>query len=269
MNDEPMLEADDIQGHIAPGFGTRHQYVIGLDLVQTGPARAILFDLVGQVTSMRVAKTHRDRRRQALLETGERPDDPEVMMAIAVSAKGVRRLGRAPEEVADPFFTQGQAADAAALRDPIGPHGVLNWRVGATPETTPDVLLILASERESALMTRVSALLTRFGATVDLLYEEAAQLLPGDIEHFGFRDGISQPAPRGRLDADTPLIRRRFPASGARADTHAAAPGQPLLWPGQFIFGYQGQAFDSFAAGSVAEPGASWMRNVPCWCFGV
>src|SRR5204862_6718843 len=74
-----------------------------------------------------------------------------------------------------------------------------------------------------------------------LIYEEEGENLPGDLaghEHFGFKDGVSQPGIRGRasaapLDFLTP---RLIDPQDPLALTHAR-PGQPLLWPGQFVLG--------------------------------
>ena len=57
-------------------------------------------------------------------------------------------------------------------------------------------------------------------------------------EHFGFLDGISQPGLRGRISDDLRdvLTFREDPGS----QDHGK-PGQDLIWPGEFVFGYPGQ----------------------------
>ncbi len=53
--------------------------------------------------------------------------------------------------------------------------------------------------------------------------------IPGH-EHFGFKDGVSQPGIRGVDPPDDPI-----------GNPDQGHPGQDLLWPGEFILGYATQ----------------------------
>ena len=68
-----------------------------------------------------------------------------------------------------------------------------------------------------------------------LVHTQAGEA-PTDVpanEHFGFRDGISQPGREG-LHAVGETRRLRTPG-------HQGVPGQDLLWPGEFVLGYPTQ----------------------------
>ena len=70
-----------------------------------------------------------------------------------------------------------------------------------------------------------------FNGTVHLLFTQEGlvrQDEPGH-EHFGFKDGVSQPGIRG---VDTPR---------PGGEPNQGNPGQDLLWPGEFVLGYQTQ----------------------------
>jgi Dyp-type peroxidase family len=70
-------------------------------------------------------------------------------------------------------------------------------------------------------------------------------------EHFGFLDGISQPGIRGLTTKSNPMQK---PDKGL--------PGQDLLWPGEFVFGYPGQDKDDMVkAGPRPDMVAPWLRN--------
>ena len=70
-------------------------------------------------------------------------------------------------------------------------------------------------------------------------------------EHFGFRDGVSQPAIRGLTLPSLP--------SGA---PDQRLPGQDLLWPGEFILGYPGQdPRDPKEPGPIVPLPAPWAKN--------
>src|SRR5205823_4356027 len=91
----------------------------------------------------------------------------------------------------------------------------------------------------------------RIRSGVQVLYKQHGATLPPPLtghEHFGFLDGVSQPGLRGRLSDDPRdvLTLRQNPL-----DRNQGKPGQDLLWPGEFVFGYPGQD----AGKPVEEPG--------------
>jgi Dyp-type peroxidase family len=105
----------------------------------------------------------------------------------------------------------------------------------------------------------------RSGASIVFKQEGRTQLgtLAGH-EHFGFLDGISQPGLRGRISSwsHDVLTPRQNPD-----DPDQGKPGQDLLWPGEFVFGYPGQSADR----DVADAGLDSLMDraghpvVPRW----
>jgi Dyp-type peroxidase family len=99
---------------------------------------------------------------------------------------------------------------------------------------------------------------------VRLIYKQQGATLPQPLaghEHFGFLDGVSQPGLRGRLseEATDVLTPRRNPH-----DPDQGKPGQDLIWPGEFVFGYPGQTSD--AQGKVSDEGPDSLRGAgPVW----
>jgi Dyp-type peroxidase family len=63
-------------------------------------------------------------------------------------------------------------------------------------------------------------------------------------EHFGFKDGISQPAVRGRISENEFLETVRQPSDPDYTKPELAEPGQPLVCVGQFVLGYPTQVLD-------------------------
>jgi deferrochelatase/peroxidase EfeB len=77
-------------------------------------------------------------------------------------------------------------------------------------------------------------------------------------EHFGFADGVSQPGIRGRISEGSPLT----PSNSQ--DENQGAPGQDLLWPGEFVFGFPGQNPDApefFVKGPDKQPPIPFMQH--------
>ena len=250
---EPVLAVADIQGNVLPGFNTRHQTLLGLRF--DGDARSWLASVLPKVSTLADVHGYRLVRRQARVH-GAAPAASPVWVNVAFDAKGLAALGADVDRVRDQRFRQGmgEASNLGDPRDRDHPGHLSRWVVGGTPANTPDALLIVASDDDAAVRERVAQL--RDGLTV--VYEQEGHGLDGEIEHFGFRDGISSVGVRGRLDtsAGRHLTRRTVDSD------RFGRPGQPLVWPGQFLFGYPRQrADDPVKAGPVSRGGHAWMDN--------
>jgi len=269
---EPVLEVDEIQGNILPGFGSRHQVLLGLKFNegQTADAKSWLARLVPSIATLRDVNTLRNLRRSLLRRQPAMPSAPSApWINIAFSIGGLRLLTPDADTIRDPSFRKGMALLSGSLGDPTRPDQEghpSRWIVGGTPETTPDVLLILGAADACQLHDLAGGLRMSLAGLpasgLRVVYDQEAFVLEGEKEHFGFRDGISQVGPRGRL-SDLPfhfLTRRYIDPADPRALTHGK-PGQPLVWPGQFVFGYATQQDDEGGPGPMADGGPEWMRN--------
>src|SRR5207247_7197088 len=117
------------------------------------------------------------------------------------------------------------------------------WVIGGTGRV-PDVLLIVASDDPAQLADAVARLRPAAAdgaAAPEVVWQEQGMTrpdLPGH-EHFGFKDGVSQPGVRGLISRRpdvylTPRLLKPAPVG----EVPFARPGQPLIWPGQFVLGY-------------------------------
>ncbi len=92
------------------------------------------------------------------------------------------------------------------------------------------------------------------GSSIKVIYSEMGSVRAGKErghEHFGFLDNVSQPGVRGLTPPIEPIY---HPDQGL--------PGQDLIWPGEFVFGYPGQdPKDPIKRGPAPEMAAPWMRN--------
>ncbi|MBV9211660.1 MAG: Dyp-type peroxidase, partial [Acidobacteria bacterium] len=79
-------------------------------------------------------------------------------------------------------------------------------------------------------------------------------------EHFGFKDGVSQPGMRGKAsDAPGDFITPRYINPTDSRSSLFAKPGQLLVWPGQFLLGMQRQNPED-----LYTPAAE-AANFPAW----
>jgi len=158
---------------------------------------------------------------------------------------GIRRSGL------DPSFEEGadSAETIARLNDPPKSR----WLPKFTSDRIDGVFLITGPDPPSVTL-HSNKLLNFFGTSVKVVYSETGATRPGaerGHEHFGFLDGISQPGVRG-LTSRLNAIR----------EPNEGFPGQDLLWPGEFVFGYPGQdPGHPTKEGPPPEMAAAWMRN--------
>lgn len=263
---EPVLRIHDIQGNVLPGLNTRCQLLLGVRFDEADAASALrswLARIMPRVTSLATAVAQRNARRAAL-RRGELRPRAGPMLSLALNADGLRLLTSDVDEMHDEAFKGGMYG-RSSLGDPRPPArgSSETWLMGGSRGTTPHVLLTLGGDVEQELARsgqRTVEEARRAGGST--IFEQAGQVLPGAREHFGFRDGISQPAARGRLsDLDRHYLVRRYLCPDDPAALTQASPGQPLVWPGQFVFGYPGQ--DSTDPLPPLEPerpfGPEWM----------
>lgn len=252
--DEPVYDEHaraDIQGNIVPGFNKSHQHFLFLCVRDREQARRWVAGIASTITSMDEALGFvRELRARRLAEGVRAPSGmAATWVNIAFSYPGIATLSSADEakRFGEESFRQGLAARSTYLGDPTSaehPGHRDNWFVGA-PHNEADVLVIVAADHEHDLTARVEEI--RAGlAGLDVVYEQCAAALPGALEgheHFGFKDGVSQPGVRGRLsEAPDDFITPRYAAAPVPGDPDVrpalyGTPGQQLVWPGQFLLG--------------------------------
>jgi Dyp-type peroxidase family len=266
---EPQLTVGNIQGNIIAGFNKDFQTLLFLRIDDATLFKAWLADFVNLVATAeeviafnRLFKRTRDRR-------GYSGSVKASWINIAFSHAALAQLTADADSFTDSSFKSGVVAQSAALGDPTAGDAEghpSQWLIG-DDQNGAQVLIIVAADTLADLETEVAhveQLLfaphrrgrpVRCGASLIFKQEGRTQLgtLAGH-EHFGFLDGVSQPGLRGRIsnhkhDVLTPRQNPDDPDQGK--------PGQDLLWPGEFVFGYPGQDANQ----EVAQPGPDSMTD--------
>ena len=122
-----------------------------------------------------------------------------------------------------------------------------NWVVGKPGEEL-DALILVAGDHRDPVSRRADGLQQRIErAGIAVAYREDGNVRQDDDagdtrgqEHFGFEDGVSQPAIRGRIrtGGEERLISPRNIDPRVQPQTWLyGRPGQALLWPGEFLLG--------------------------------
>jgi Dyp-type peroxidase family len=278
---EDLLEVNDIQGNILAGFNKDFQTFLFLKIND----RNIVKDWLSAITTRisTVAEVHSFNNIFRALRARRKGEDPRGMVAtwlnIAFTSAGIQALTSEEEmgKFQDTPFRLGMHERAGLLGDPLDANGQpANWVIGSAANI-PDILLIIASDDPAQLDAKIGRVKESIEAlpkplgdssakhALEILYEQRGRTRadkPGH-EHFGFKDGVSQPGIRGRIskEAKSFLTERLIDTQEARALLFGR-PGQPLIWPGQFVFGYKRQqAQDPLRPDKALTPSPSWARN--------
>src|SRR5262249_16876477 len=175
----------------------------------------------------------------------------QSFLNLSFTKDGITQLIGADRPRLDPSFERGadHPDTTGTLHDPPKSR----WLPKFAADRIHGVFLITAPDPASVMFAS-NELLRILGSSISAIYSETGTTRPGPErghEHFGFLDGISQPGIRG-------LTRRSDPAH--RPDQ--GLPGQDLIWPGEFVFGYPGQNSNHpTREGAPAEMAAPWLRN--------
>jgi Dyp-type peroxidase family len=208
---------------------------------------------------------------QKMLDEPTRP----MWFAVAITFSGLVKLDSSLDAALRDFtaFRAGAAAvraygdggptrSAALVGDPKAsdPAG---WLVG-NPETSPvDVVLTIAADDDVLLANAAREQQTRaaeHGLHVLTLDQGGGNTTQGQfagrlgngIDHFGFRDGISQPGVRGF----TPEVIRH------RRLEVADQPGSPVIASGEFVLGYDAEPRFYPVSGRPGRPTPpDWMHD--------
>jgi Dyp-type peroxidase family len=246
---EPVYGAKaraNIQGNTIPGFNKDHQHFLFFRLGNLKRAKQWLRWIGPLITSMEevlaFVRAHRALRRRL----GVEPPMCASWVNIAFSHRAIELLAGMADAAAfgEQSFRQGLAARSTFLGDPTKashPGHRRKWVVGG-PRKEADILVIVAADDPEDLVTLVDEMKRRAAdARLRLLFEQRGDTLPGRLrghEHFGFKDGVSQPGVRGKVSpAPGDFITPRYIDHADPRARFFAKPGQLLLWPGQFLLG--------------------------------
>jgi Dyp-type peroxidase family len=287
--DEPVLNVGNIQGSVLTGFNKSHRILLFLK-VDTHKISGFKEWLKSQIPFFatsdeviaftRLFKATRARR-------GREGTVKSTWTNIAFSFAMLKHLNGEADQFADEAFRQGLANRSADLGDPTeGRYSSGNWLVGG-PDNEADVMLMIEADDRadmldefSRIQESIDGLQSPAGGLVDtgirILFKDEGANLPAPLtghEHFGFLDGVSQPGLRGLLPHDKNDVltlrqnpnKRDQPNEEGKIATAQGKPGQDLLYPGEFVFGYprQNPKDDGRFDGPNADPGHNSLEGLP------
>ena len=223
------LDLKDIQGNLVRGYTYPVGAYVFVGISDAARGRAWLRGLLDNVTTAEP------------WENGA----PESTMNLSFTYTGLVALG-VGEQVLATFpedFREGMAARAELLGD-VGDSAPEHWEAGLGTGEAHVLVTLYAVDSET--LDRVRAELgATFDDAVKLVHEQRSEALPEGRDHFGFKDGIAQPALSGSGAEPRPGDGLPNPGGGWRE-----------LSPGEFILGYKDED-----GGLPLAPTAPFDRN--------
>jgi Dyp-type peroxidase family len=258
--EEDRLRVENIQGNILGGFNKDFQTLLFYRIEKPKEFKKWLNAFVPFIATSaeviafnRLYKSVRSRRQK------ETNTVKATWINIAFSQPGLKKL-RSDASFNDAAFMGGLLSRSEALGDPkTGAGSPSTWKIGG-PNKEAEVVLIVASDDKEDMEDTVKDIKKNIQGAKKL-FEDEGRNLPGDLhghEHFGFLDGVSQPGIRGHVSDDPSdvLTPRQNPENRQQGK-----PGQELLWPGEFVFGYHGQ----IETGEDITPPGPEVNEKPSW----
>jgi Dyp-type peroxidase family len=228
----PGLDLDQIQGDVLIGLQKIVERFVFFEIKDVVQFKALLRRRIAhRVTTSRIVQL-REFQLQNHKNQGQTTILPIVGVNLGFTKDGIGKLLPAAD-LQDPSFKNGARSQAAALNDPVDAQGNPSTWVAQFLNAVVDGVFLITGGTKTAVDDEAAELLSILGSTVAVSYDESGNVRPGleaGHEHFGWLDGVSQPGVVGLV---TPF------------------PGQRLLDPGLFAFGY----------GVTSKPPLPWMSN--------
>jgi Dyp-type peroxidase family len=175
------IDLADIQGNVLRGYTMPAAAYLFLRIVDVDAARRLMTRMLPQVVT---AEPWTER--------------PGAAMNVAFTASGLSRLV-APEvlESFPPVFREGMAARADHLGD-RGPSSPANWVRGLGTGDAHALVSVYAADKATLQTALAEVIGVDAGAqAVSLVHLQQAEARADGRDHFGFFDGIAQPAVLG------------------------------------------------------------------------
>lgn len=185
------LDLQDIQGLIMRGYGN---------------LRAACYVLL-TISNPRLAKIWLGTLAD-VIANGQAKQEVQALN-IAFTNLGIKRLGLEPAACgfSDEFTSGIATAHRSLLLGDVAESSPTHWLWGGPTDIQPiDMVLMIFAKDDDALSEIYTSYSKQFAANnglVEALKLDTVDL--GDIEHFGFKDGISQPVIEGSGQATSPM----------------------------------------------------------------
>jgi Dyp-type peroxidase family len=219
-------DLDSIQGIGIAGFKKDHQELIFVTFGAPPASKALVKALRHRISHAAEVGDFNEDFSEALHQHGQDPDLTALWVGIGISASGLEKLGASLDELpagaGRDAFRAGMAARNTAIGD-SGPNDPTHWLPPFRTRGGVDAVIVVAGDEPTdvdRVVDEIAEAVTHHEGTV--VFQERGATLIGEMrghEHFGFKDGASQPAIVGY-------------------DTGPGPQEPPAVPAGEFVLGY-------------------------------
>ncbi|MFG2692959.1 Dyp-type peroxidase [Kitasatospora sp. NPDC048407] len=249
----PLRTSTDIQGNILAAFNKDFMDFRYLHFPDAARGRGWLSAILNTVSTTSETEDFNEQFSLARRAFGRDPNLVTVRCGVSLTFDGLMAVANKPDQVRKDLednkmqsFLAGAAARAADLGD-TDESDPKQWLFGAgTGNQVVHAVLIVAADTDEMLQEKLKNLDAVENANqIVRVHVDEGRTLTGLLkghEHFGYKDGISQPGVKDfhPESPDQPGVR----------DMHA---GTELIEPGEFVFGQKSENGD--------RPAPQWMAN--------
>lgn len=253
----PLRGSREIQGNVLTAFNKDHQLLRFVRFTDDGLGRTWLAAMLGHVSTTADVEDFNEVFSLGRALSGGDPAGLRATWAnVSLTPEGLVELSLNPDATREdlrPHFPH-TAEQAARANGDTGDSAPSHWRFGRADQHVHAVVTV-ASDDPARLADRerdLDVLDTLLGVT--LVHEEHASTLPGERrgrEHFGYKDGVSQPGVRGF-----------HPEDPARPGHRAGRPGSLLVNAGEFVFGHPAESDRPDAAAWLTDGSIQVIRRL-------
>jgi Dyp-type peroxidase family len=258
----PLRDSEEIQGNVLGAFNKPHTTFLLLNFTNQQGARDWLKEVLPRVTTTNELEDWNKEFSEAKRASGgQDPPMQAVWVNVGLTIDGLDALAEDFDSLDDDLtrladrwggfaaFRQKPRARADSVGD-RGRSAPETWLFGGPGQPDVDAVVTVAADEPEDLQTRLSEI-EQHAATngVTTIFRLEGNTLPGERaghEHFGFKDGISQPGVRQFHEPDPD-----------DHDERKGHPGTELVQPGEFVLGYRDEHHDDRDHNAI--PG--WMKD--------
>jgi Dyp-type peroxidase family len=197
-DETPLLNPAEIQGDSLAGFKKPYEIFLFFAIKDLETCRDSLKNLIPAISNLEQV-WYFNRAFSAARRSGRGGVLSACWMNIAFTWHGLRTLWTRAPEPSDDAYVIGMRERARLLGDAQTQAVVRQWKFGG-PETEPDFAVLIAADDLAVAERRCAEIAEELSGQHVVWKEVTENLGRRFVGTFGFRDGLSQPAVRCRLD---------------------------------------------------------------------
>ncbi|KOX18807.1 peroxidase [Saccharothrix sp. NRRL B-16348] len=253
----PLRRSHEVQGNVLAAFNKDHQLFRFVRFTDDQLGRTWLAAMLGHLSTTADVEDFNEVFSLGRTMFGSDPAGLNATWAnVSLTPEGLVELSINPDATREDLREHfpHTAEEAARANGDTGDSAPAHWLFGRADQRVHAVVTVASDDptRLAGTARDLDVLDTLLG--VAMVHEQRAATLPGDRrgrEHFGYKDGISQPGVRGfhHEDAERPGHR-------------SGRAGTLLVNAGEFVFGHPAESARPHAAAWLTDGSIQVVRRL-------